>query len=55
MIISWYEVHNTFVGDIKKKKELEKQRFFFLHFKVNLFYIMHVESSKLRAPTHDLN
>ncbi len=56
-IISRYEVHDTiFIAKFTKKTnwELEK-KLCFVHFKVKLFYLMHFESSKWRAPTHVLN
>ncbi len=36
--------------DMKNWKKLNV-----VHFKVKLFYLVHIESSKLRAPTHVLN
>ncbi len=43
------------IAILKKKKNRIQCFFFFLHFKVKLFYLMHFESSKLRAPAHVLN
>ncbi len=55
-ILLQYEVqYRIFIAIFKKKKNKnwEKNKNV-VHFKVNLFYLMHFESSKLRAPTHVL-
>ncbi len=49
-VTSRYEVHDTICNICNIEKNVN-----FVHFKVKLFYLMHFESSKLRAPTHVLN